>query len=461
MRKILPVIVFLSFGVVSLFAQFKNSLASTPGYIESVSVSNQNKVELKKIFSENSTFALYAKRAIALQQQNANNLSTMVLDSVVTKDATGNYVDKEIYFRDSNERDTLIAQYMWNSGTSEWDISTKNQLTHDSRGNITSSTIAAVYGGFSIGTSKYVASYDANNNQTEYITYTWNFITSSWVASTKTESTYTNGKEMLDRDYTWVSATSSWKLNGKTDYSYDGNGYLILVINSTLNNSTNLLDNDEKFVFSNDAAGRDTLSTEYKWNSSTTSWDLKGKMVMTFGTNEVPTSIVSYQWNSSTSLWEGVFKAVYSFDASANLTSFIIYMWDENSPTWVGYVKSDYLYNTNGNKTVDTSYTWSSNAWVKQSVSNYYYSPSKFTGLNVIGGDSGLTIYPNPVIDFLHINNLAKHATGSIVSIDGRIVFNNRQLVEDAIDVTKLKTGIYFLFINTGEGKYTYKFVKK
>lgn len=461
MRRILPVIVFLSFGVISLFAQFKNSLTSTPGFDKSVSVSSQNKVELKKISSENSIFALYAKRSIAFQQQNANNLSTMVLDSVVTKDATGNYVNKEIYFRDVNERDTLIAQYMWNSDTSEWDLSMKNQLTHDSRGNITSSTNIVVYGGFSIGTSKYTAIYDTNNHQTEYITYTWDFLTSSWVASTKTESTYTNGKETLDMDYAWVSATSSWKLNGKTNYSYDGNGYLTLVINSTLNTSTNLLDNDEKFVFSNDAAGRDTLSTEYKWNSSTATWDLNGKTVMTFSTNEVPTSIISYQWNSSTSLWEGVFKAVYSFDAGAKLTSFIIYMWDENSSAWVGYSKSDYLYNTNGNKTVETSYLWTGSAWAKQSVLNYYYSPSKFTGQNEIVGDSGMTIYPNPVIDILHINNLAKYATVSIVSIDGRIVVNNRQLVEDAIDVTKLKTGIYFLMINAADGKYTYKFVKR
>jgi hypothetical protein len=337
----------------------------------------------------------------------------------------------------------------------------KNQLSHDSRGNITSSANVVVYGGFSIGTSKYTAIYDANNHQTEYITYTWYFLTSSWVASTKTESTYTNGKKMLDTDYAWVSATSSWKSNGKTDYSYDVNGHLILEIKSTLNNSTNLLENDEKFVFSNDAAGRDTLSTEYKWNSNTTSWDLNGKTVMTFGTNEVPTSIISYEWNDTTSLWEGLFKAVYSFDAGAKLTSFIIYMWDGNSSTWVGYSKTDYLYNTNGNKTVETSYLWTGNAWIKQSVLNYYYSPSKFTGQNEIVGDSGVTIYPNPVIDFLHINNLAKYATVSIVSIDGRIIINNRQLVEDAIDVMKLKTGIYFLMINTSNGKYTYKFVKR
>jgi len=461
MRKILPVIVFLSFGVISLFAQLKNSLTSNAGLDESISVLNQNKVELKTISSENSIFALYAKRSIAFQQQNANNLSMMVLDSVVTKDSIDNYFRKEVHFRDGNERDTLVAQYIWNSSTLEWDLNQKNQLTHDSKGNITSSTTFTIFGGFAMGTSKFEASYNANNQQTVNTTYTWNFITSSWVASTKTESTYNaSGKETLNMNYTWVSATSSWKSSGKSEYSYDGNGYLILNIDYKLNNNTNLLDNDSKYVFSNDAAGRDTLSTEYAWNFITSSWDLNGKTVTTYnGTNRMPATVVSYQWNINTSSWEGQFKALYSFDTNTNLTSFIFYDWDNDLSTWVGFSKSDFLYDTNKNLSVETSYRWYVDTWSKQSVSNYYYSPSKFTGLNAIIGD-GIKVYPNPASDFLYINNLAKSESVSIVTIDGKFVYS-RQLVENVIDVTKFKTGIYFLTINTDSGKYTYKFVKK
>jgi hypothetical protein len=460
MRKILHVIVLLSIGVISLFAQRKNSLPGTPGFVEFVSVSNQNKIELKTKSSENSIFALYGKHSGVLQQ-NVNSLLVVLLDSVMTKDATENYLSKEVYFRDSNERDTLIAQYTWNSSTTEWDLSAKNSLTHDSRGNITSSTNVLVFEGFSLGTSKYVTSYDANNNQTQHINYTWDFPASSWVASAKSESNYTNGKKMLDMDYMWVKATSSWKLNGKSDYSYDAKGYLILEIDSKLNNNTNQLENASKYVFSNDAAGRDTLSTEYRWASNTSTWDLYEKTSMTYTTNGALTSIVSYEWNSSTSLWVGLFKGVYAFDNAGNLASLVSYMWDEDLSAWVATAKTDFLYNANGNLTVDTSYMWSGNAWAKQSVSNYYYSPSRFSGLNEIDRSNGLMIYPNPVTDFLKINNLAKPATVSIASIDGRVIVYNRQLVENSIDVSKLKTGLYFLFIDTGDGKYTCKFVKR
>lgn len=461
MRKILPVIVFLSFGVVALFAQLRNSHPGIPGFVESVSVLNPNKIELKIMSPENSILALYAKHSIDFQQQSANVSLNMVLDSTITKDATDNYLNKAVYFKDVNERDTLIAQYTWNGDTSEWELSMKNNLTYDSRGNITSSTNVVVYGGFSLGTSKYTAMYDANNHQTEYITYTWDFLSTSWVPATKNVIVYTNGKKMSDTNYTWVSATSTWKLNSKTDYSYDANGYLTGEITSKVNSSTNLLENDVKYVFMNDAAGRDTLSTEYKWTSNTSTWNLFGKTVMTYVPNGAPATVTSYQWNSGASLWEGLFRSVYAFAANSSLTSVVSYMWDNNSSVWGEFTKSEFQYNANGNVSVNTTFMWSTNAWAKQTVMNYYYSPSKFTALNEVDGSNGIKIYPNPVTDFLKISNLTKPASASIASIDGRTIIYNRQLTEAVIDVTGLKTGIYFLFINTGDGKYTYKFIKK
>ncbi|MFT3752268.1 MAG: T9SS type A sorting domain-containing protein [Paludibacter sp.] len=460
MRRILPVIVFLSFGVVALFAQLRNSHPGIPGFVESVSVLNPNKIELKTS-PENSILGLYAKHSVDFQQQSASVSLNMVLDSTITKDATDNYLNKTVYFKDVNERDTLIAQYTWNGDTLEWDLSMKNNLTYDSRGNITLSTSVVDYGGFILGTLKYTAMYDANNHQTEYISYTWDFLSFSWVPSTKIVSVYTNGKKMSDTNYAWISATSSWKLNSKTDYSYDANGFLTGEITQKANISTSLLENDVKYVFMNDAAGRDTLSTEYKWASNTSTWNLFGKTVMTYASSGAPTTVTSYQWNSATSLWVGLFRSVYAFAANSSLTSVISYTWDTNSSAWVGSNKSEFLYNANGYMSVNTFYEWSANAWAKQTVINYYYSPSKFTTLNEIEDSSGMKIYPNPVTDFLKISNLTKPASASIASIDGRTIIYNSQLTEAVIDVTGLKTGIYFLFINTGDGKYTYKFIKK
>ncbi len=458
MKKILPVIILLCLGI-SVMAQPKNSSSNIPGFVEFISVSNQNKVELNRILSENSIFTLYAKRTLALQSQKANTLSTMLLDSIVTKNALGTYTTKEVHARDLSARDTLVSEYTWNSTTSKWELTQKNRLTHDARGNITSSTVYSILAGYTFGTSKYEATYDSNNHETVHTDYTWDMTTSAWVADTKKETTYNaNGKETVSMDYTWQSGTSTWNLTGKTEYTYDTSGYLIQEIESKLNTSTSLLENDQKSVFSNDASGRDTLATSYAWNNSTTTWDLSGKIVMTFNTNGEIASVISYQWKSGASVWEGLFKALYSYNGT-NLSTLILYMWDKNSSAWVEFAKTEDSYDNNGDITVETTYMWNVNVWDKKSVATYYYSSATNTGVNNISGES-IHIYPNPVMDLLHINSFTKVTSVSIVDIIGKTVYK-KQLATDVIDVSNLKSGIYFLSVSTGAGRYTFKFMKK
>jgi hypothetical protein len=456
MKKILPVIIFLSLGVVSLLANLRNSPVGIPGFDEFTSVSTPSKVELKLISTENSNFALNAKRSMAIALQNANALSTMLLDSIVAKNTSGSYTTKEVYFKGANDRDTLVAKYAWNGATSKWDMNQKNQLTHDSKGNITSSTAFSIYSGFVLGTFKYEASYDSNNNQTLYTTYTWVY-PSTWVKATKQESTYTNGNETLNMHYSWVSSSGVWKSDGKTEYLYDGKGYLIREIDYKLNSGTGLLDNDTKYEFLNNASGKDTLATEYSWNNG--AWEVNGKSVSAYNVDGRPVSSAFYQWDSNTSLWEGLFMSVYFFDGGGHLNSFIYYQWDSNLKKFVEYNKSDYSYDSNGYLSLVTSYLWNVNVWAKQSTSNYYYSPSKNTDVSEI--DKGdVKVYPNPTNDFLYLNNLVNSTSVSIVDVSGRQVYN-KQILENTIDVSKLKAGIYFMQINTGAGKSIYKFVKK
>jgi len=458
MKKILPVIILLCLDI-SIVAQPKNSSANTPWFVESITVSNQNKVELNRILSENSIFALYAKRTLASQNQKTTTLSAMLLDSIVTKNASETFTTKEVHSRDLNARDTLISEYTWNSTTSKWELNQKNQLTHDSRGNITSSTVYSILGGYILGTSKYEATYDSNNHETVHTDYTWDMATSAWVADTKKETTYnTSGKGTTSMDYTWQNGTNTWNLTGKTEYTYDTNGYLIQEIESKLNTGTSLLENDQKSVFSNDASGRDTLATSYAWNNGTMTWDLSGKIVIAFNTNGEIASVISYQWKSGTSTWEGQFKALYSYNGT-NLSTLILYMWDKNLSAWVEFTKTENAYDSSGDITVETSYLWNVNVWDKQSVATYYYSPAINTDVTDINTDS-IHIYPNPVIDLLHISSITKTASVSIVDIIGKTIYK-KQLVGDVIDVSNLKSGIYFLLISTETGRHTFKLIKK
>jgi hypothetical protein len=65
-------------------------------------------------------------------------------------------------------------------------------------------------------------------------------------------------------------------------------------------------------------------------------------------------------------------------------------------------------------------------------------------------------IYPNPVADFLYINNLNKSKIEYIViSIDGKVLTNG--ITFDKIDLTNLNPGLYILKTKKG----SYKFIKE
>ena len=67
-----------------------------------------------------------------------------------------------------------------------------------------------------------------------------------------------------------------------------------------------------------------------------------------------------------------------------------------------------------------------------------------------------LTCYPNPVKDILHvqIDNLMSYCTLEVVDISGRVVHKENVVNDEhAMDVSKLQPGVYFLRMETKDGK--------
>jgi hypothetical protein len=76
---------------------------------------------------------------------------------------------------------------------------------------------------------------------------------------------------------------------------------------------------------------------------------------------------------------------------------------------------------------------------------------------------SPVRFYPNPVRDFITIENMITVEKIEIFSVVGKSVFTQDDTKTDKIllDVTNLKPGVYFIkFYNTDKGTSTSKFIK-
>ncbi|WP_452226244.1 T9SS type A sorting domain-containing protein [Lacinutrix cladophorae] len=91
------------------------------------------------------------------------------------------------------------------------------------------------------------------------------------------------------------------------------------------------------------------------------------------------------------------------------------------------------------------------------------YLESNVTLSTVTFNEVKIKIYPNPVTDYLKIeSNPLKEASVAIFDLNGRKILNHTYSVNNnAINVTKLHAGVYFISIKVNGVQTTKKFIKK
>ena len=67
-----------------------------------------------------------------------------------------------------------------------------------------------------------------------------------------------------------------------------------------------------------------------------------------------------------------------------------------------------------------------------------------------------LEVYPNPTNGILQINGI-ENGQLRVLSLTGQLVYDKFYNKGDEIDLTSVKTGLYFLQMNTSRGEFTQK----
>lgn len=100
---------------------------------------------------------------------------------------------------------------------------------------------------------------------------------------------------------------------------------------------------------------------------------------------------------------------------------------------------------------------------IKKSSETYTFSATAGINSLVANNNEGLvTVFPNPVVNVLHVNSSLTFTKGSIYSVDGKFVreINLSDLNNKVISVEDLSAGVYNLIVNSDKGNKVCKFVK-
>jgi hypothetical protein len=97
------------------------------------------------------------------------------------------------------------------------------------------------------------------------------------------------------------------------------------------------------------------------------------------------------------------------------------------------------------------------------SVSNYSIVVNSCLPLSTKENDlqNTISLYPNPTSEIIHISTSKNAWINKVMIFDvtGKQVLSNAD--QTSIDVSKLKSGLYFVKIKTDQGEFSRKFIKE
>lgn len=356
-----------------------------------------------------------------------------------TYDSDSHMTQKNEYTFDSMNRQTSMVTYIRNDYSQDWMWDREDMIcSYKMERTLSTAGYATYYESYDLdwstgklkGTSKYFREFNDRPGVENFITMTeylvWNDSTDNWVEDYKYNYEYEfSGNEMFLLGYTWSwdESTKTWtksttnkytvKYVFQNNYWFETESKDYSLINdvwvceweytavpniSTKSNQSEIyktyvndqLVNDEKYVYTYTATGRNSLTEYYRWKDN--AWGLLNKYVYEYST---PDSVVSqtnyrtpayYQYYGYTQPNLCIGQTLYPYQkyiSKSNPAVFTemsyVYNWDNTTCNWEpGGSKIIYTLDASGKNpltlTQCTNYTTTD--WINCELTTYSYYPN-------------------------------------------------------------------------------------
>ena len=355
--------------------------------------------------------------------------------------------------------------------------------------------------------------YDSNDSLTQIITFIIDMTDNSWKTESREEYIYESGKTTYTYYYTDYVSDSLRKTNLRETH-YNSNGFITSETKYYRLASSDSLVGDTKYEYSYHTDGINVFESQYyrydvaqkkwilqekmeyptydsfgnkteivksTWDVNTENWKFFSKLINNYNSNNIATLLSSYSWNESINDWVGYSKNEYNYDDNDNLINSSNYSWDAVRNDWKGKSRRENQYDkaftiddlffpswliteSRFNKPVQfLDYNWNpnSNNWIEFQLSTLYYSDVVINKVSE-PGLSNTKVYPNPVKDLLHINNMDDFREYSILNMQGMTVKSG--ILNDysnTISIGEVTPGMYLVQLKDENRVHSAKILKQ
>ncbi|MCL1934218.1 MAG: T9SS type A sorting domain-containing protein [Candidatus Azobacteroides sp.] len=388
-----------------------NSWVNSSSCIYTYDLNNNLLTELDRSWRDNSWVNSYL---YTYTYDPDNNLLTELEES----EGINRYLSSYTY--DSNNNALTFSRQIWYNNS--WMYILRDTSTYDSDNNLLTELREFMINGVLKNDYLYIYTYDSDNNVLNELRQNWE--DDSWVNSDQTARTYDSNNNVLNELHQgWEN--DSWVNSDQTARIYDSD-------NNVLN--------------------------ELRQNWENDSWVNSGQIARTYDSDN--NLLVELQQNWRNNSWENSIRYLMTYDENGNGTLAECWWWVNDSwqpssniifsyPTlWLYYNNMQSVFVGSGCDRMTASY-------VKVSDFSTGVEPLATPESNAI------SVYPNPTTGELRIKNYESGIKDiQIFDLIGNKLPLRMETGRDAVDISHLPPGMYFVQIITDKGVVTKKIVK-
>ncbi|MDQ3016613.1 MAG: T9SS type A sorting domain-containing protein [Bacteroidota bacterium] len=343
----------------------------------------------------------------------------------------------------------VISQLVLESYSDGWEPFILDLYVYDDAGNQVEDLLQRWSGVSWVNQSRWSYEFDANNKQTLQLIEDWTG--SSWVNSQRVVYTYTSSNNISTRENAiWLN--DMWVTRMRHTWTYDEDDKILLQL---IESYTGTWTNNTQVIYSYNDQHQLIETLNQHWE--TDHWENNLRENYTYYGNDNLHTYVTQNYVEEE--WVNLDLFTYEYDLSSNITILLYQVF--NNESLVNSQQYIETYDENQNRITEIFVEWY-DEWITQDSFHYFYSGISAT--NNYTQISGLSVFPNPVKDVLHIDIPEQYEVTGPVTIlsvsDGRHILT-QTLRDREIKTQSLIPGNYILLIPLNGQQIPVQFIKQ
>ena len=387
-----------------------------------------------------------------------------------------------------------VAVFSFNAETNDWNPCLRKEIELTKEGLVANVTELKynTHNKQWTESSRESFTYNQFEELTNHLVQVYNIDTKQWENKTQKSISRSNGGQKVSiRFNIWDSNEGNWVAQWEQVQSFDSEGNPLRVNTNKRLDGSDELQNYWQYVYLYDSNDELEMVFQYEWDQVTNKWkdiwqsnyskNNEGNVVTKLSEwNEAENNWSEFRkytteaddysnqsltirkdWDDTKGEWSDKRRISEYFSESDTTLQVLDEEWDEEMAAWTNRQSLKSTYSSKGIELERETAIWNNNNWSSDFKTSYHYT-EVIVKQKQPEMDNDFYVYPNPVVDVVHLANVTERSVLTIYSMSGAVLSKKTVDEYDAsLNISQFEKGVYLFTLSNIHGEQTVKVIKK